>query len=360
MRNLIFLLSMCLAVAFGCSNRQAGSGNQAQPAAEYSAAAASPAGVAPVAPTPDANVKVYRGSLGSRGLEMKLKREGQSVSGSYAYDGIGQEIGLEGRATGKEKVELAEKDAAGKVTGRWSCEAAKEGEWDQDFNCKWTKPNGTGEQFVALYEQTQSASAWRVAPKVIENRKVGARASYPQIVAGAQLSTAAAHFNGLLEKKITKQVADFAEGMEGEKNLYFHTDYNTLLATDDLISVELAYDSYAGGVHPESSYDAVTYDLRADREVKLEDLFKPRSGYEKTIADYCLKEINRRAAEPEEEPPVTEEQLEEIGGFAVTPRGLMIYYDLPHVIAAFDRNFVPYTVVKNLLKPDGTAAALAK
>jgi hypothetical protein len=362
MKTLIISLTLSLAAVFGCSKPQAGNQTQAQPMAQQVAVSSSPAGIASVAPTPDANVKVYRGSLNERGLEMRLKREGQSVSGLYAYDGIGQDIGLDGRATGKEKFELAEKDATGKVTGRWSCEAEKQGEGDQDFSCKWTKPDGKGEQFVALYEQAQFSSAWRVAPKVVENRKVGARASYPQIVAGAgsQLSTAVAHFNGLLEKKITKQVRDFAVGMEGEKNLYFHTDYNTLLATDDLISVEMAYDSYAGGVHPESSYDAVTYDLRADRELKIEDLFKSRSGYEKAIADYCLKEINQRAAEPQEDVPVTKEQLEEISAFAVTPRGLMIYYDLPHVIAAFDRNFVPYVVVRNFLKPDGAAAALTK
>jgi hypothetical protein len=69
---------------------------------------------------------------------------------------------------------------------------------------------------------------------------------------------------------------------------------------------------------------------------------------------------DKRAPEPQEAPPVSEEQLTEISAFAVTPRGLMIYYDLPHVIAAFDRNFVPYSAVKNFLKPDGAAAALAK
>jgi hypothetical protein len=375
MKTLFIASALCLFVTFGCSTQRAASQNQSQLAAQQFAAA-SPAGVVSVAPTPDASVKVYRGSLGNRGLEMRLKRAGDGVSGSYAYDGIAQEIALEGRATAKEKFELSEKDAAGKLTGRWSCEAEKQGEWDQDFGCKWTKPNGTGEMYVALYEQAAFASGWRVAPKVVENRKVGARASYPQIVAGAgsQLSPAAAHFNQRLEEKVRKQVRDFAEDMEGEKNLYFHTDYNVLTASDDLVSVELAYDSYAGGAHPESSYDAVTYDLRADREVKLEDVFKPGSGYEKAVADYCLKDINKRAGlmeaenakqdkrapEPQEEPPVTKEQLEEISAFALTPKGLMIYYDLPHVIAAFDRNFVPYAIIKNYLKPDGTAAALAK
>jgi hypothetical protein len=169
------------------------------------------------------------------------------------------------------------------------------------------------------------------------------------------------------------QARGFADGLEGEKNLYFHVDYNVLLATDDLVSVELAYDSYAGGAHPDSSYDAVTYDLRADRELKLEDVFKPGAPYAKAIAAYCDKDIRRRAAaqeaeaakeehrkaEPQEEPPVLPELLEEISAFALTPKGLMIYYDLPHVVALFDRNFIPYVVVENFLKPDSPAARVA-
>jgi hypothetical protein len=325
---------------------------------------------------PAANAKTYRGALNDRGLEMRLVSDGERVSGLYAYDGIDQAIGLEGRAVGKEKFDLAEKDAAGKTTGKWSCEGEKLGEWDQDFSCKWTKPDGSGGLFVALHEQAAFASALRVAPKVVENRKSGVRASYPQIIAsdGAQLSAAAAHFNQLLEKRVGKEAGDFADGLEGEKNLYVHADYNVLLATDDLVSVEIAYDSYAGGAHPNSGYDAVTYDLRADRELKLEDIFKPDSAYAKAVAAYCDKDIRRRAgeleaqtakeehrkAEPQTDAPVLPEQLEEISTFALTPKGVMIYYDLAHVVAVFDRNFVPYSAVKNFLKPDSPAARLAR
>lgn len=360
-----------------CSSQQANDGGSAQAGAspQPTNAAATPQ-VAASQPAASGNAKTYRGALNDRGLELRLVRDGERVSGLYAYDGIGQEIGLEGRATGKEKFDLAEKDAGGKTTGNWSCEGERLGEWDQDFKCKWTKPDGSGALFVALVEQASFPSGWRVAPKVVENRKAGGRASYPQIIAsgGAQLSAAATHFNQLLERKVGKEARDFAEGLEGEKNLYFHADYNLLLATDDLVSVEIAYDSYAGGAHPSSGYDAVTYDLRADRELKLEDIFKSNSAYAKAVAAYCDKDIRRRAvvleaetakeehrkAEPQTEAPVLPEQLEEINSFALTPRGVMIYYDLAHVVAVFDRNFVPYPVVKTFLKPDSPAARFAR
>lgn len=367
---------LCLLLA-ACSSRQTNDGGSTQTGAPTQQTNSAPTAQGSTAqPAANASAKTYRGALNDRGLEMRLVRDGERVSGLYAYDGIEQDIGLEGRVAGKEKFDLAEKDASGKTTGKWSCEGKNPGEWDQGFSCKWTKPDGSGELFVALYEQAAFASALRVAPKVVENRKSGVRASYPQIIAsdGAQLSASAAHFNQLLEKKVGKEATDFAEGMEGEKNLYFHADYNVLLATDDLVSVEIAYDSYAGGAHPNSGYDAVTYDLRADRELKLEDIFKSNSAYAKAVAAYCDKDIRRRAgvleeetakeehrkAEPQTDAPVSPDQLEEISAFALTPKGVMIYYDLAHVVAVFDRNFVPYSAVKNFLKPDSPAAQLAR
>jgi hypothetical protein len=358
-----------------CSSPQVIEGGAAQAGGASSQSNAAPTAQVSAA-QPVADAKTYRGSLNDRGLEMRLVREGDRVSGSYAYDGIGQDIGIEGRLVGKEKFDLAEKDAAGKTTGKWSCESGKPVERGEDLSCKWTKPDGSGQLFVALYEQATFASGLRVAPKVVENRKSGVRASYPQIVVpgGAQLSVAAAHFNQLLEKKVGAQARGFAEGLEGEKNVYFNVAYNVLLANDDLVSLELAYDSYMGGAHPDSSYDAVTYDLRADRELKLEDIFKPNSAYAKAVAAYCDKDIRRRAnemeeeaakeqhrkAEPQTDAPVLPELLEEISAFALTPKGVMIYYDLPHVVAVFDRNFVPYSEVKNFLKPDGPAAQLTR
>jgi hypothetical protein len=366
------LLSLLYAA---CSSRRADESGAAQAGAPLRQPNATPTAQVSTA-QPSASAKTYRGSLNDRGLEVRLVREGGRVSGFYAYDGIDQDIGLEGRAAGEGKFDLAERDAAGKTTGKWSCEVERPGEWDQDFKCKWTKPDGSGALFVALYEQGEFASGLRVAPKVVENRKAGVRASYPQLTVakGAQLPPSAQHFNLLLEKKVGAQARGFADGLEGEKNLYFHVDYNVLLATDDLVSVELAYDSYAGGAHPDSSYDSVTYDLRADRELKLEDIFKSESAYAKAVAAYCDKDIRRRASvleeetakeehrkpEPQTDAPVSPELLEEIGGFALTPRGLMIYYDLPHVVAVFDRNFVPYSEVKNYLKPESPAAALAR
>jgi len=45
-----------------------------------------------------------------------------------------------------------------------------------------------------------------------------------------------------------------------------------------------------------------------------------------------------------------------LSGWGLTPKGLIVYFDFPHVIAFFDKNLVPYSVVKQYLKPNGPTA----
>jgi hypothetical protein len=97
-------------------------------------------------------------------------------------------------------------------------------------------------------------------------------------------------------------------------------------------------------------------------------LFKPGSGYEKALRDYAHKQINERArsmdgggaAKEGGEPVVAAEMLGEVAGWGLTPRGLMVYYELPHVIAAFQRSFVPYDAIRDHLRPGGPAAPFAR
>lgn len=351
-------------VALSCLGCSGGGGAATQNGARPSAS---------VSPPPSASAqsqqdgaagggKVYRGSLSNRGVTLRLTREGGRLGGSYSYDGIGQELRLEGRDAGGGKFTLAEFDAAGKQTGQFACELAG---GDPDISCDWTKPDGGGRVSVALFEQHSDfkSAGLRVVPKVTENPKLGVRASYPQLAAdaGAQLPPAAADFNRVVERRTEELVRDFTGSVEpGQQNLYFRTDYNVLLATDDLVSVELTEDSYAGGAHPNLYYKAVTYDLRAGRELKLEELFAPGSGYEKTLRDYSNRQVRERARGMGEESALPEDLLAEVSAWGLTPRGLMVYYDLPHAVAVFQRNFVPYEVVGGQLRADGPAAALSR
>jgi hypothetical protein len=108
------------------------------------------------------------------------------------------------------------------------------------------------------------------------------------------------------------------------------------------------------------------HDLAADKEVKFEDLFKPGSDYngdrevpdgrhQPAAVERGPRRENREPAK-QDEPLVTMEQLSGVSDFGLTPKGLVVYFDFPHAIAYFDKNLVPYSVIKEHLKPNGPAA----
>jgi hypothetical protein len=113
----------------------------------------------------------------------------------------------------------------------------------------------------------------------------------------------------------------------------------------------------------------MTYDLNKDKEITIEDVFKPDSDYQTALGKFVVADIQKRADaidqeearragrafQPQQEQVVSIDQLSEIAHLAITAKGLMVYFDFPNVIAAFDRTLVPYAVIKDYLQPNGPA-----
>jgi hypothetical protein len=317
------------------------------------------------APAQNAVTKHYRGSVSGNHIQMSLTFNGNNVNGTYSYDRIGQDIKLTGQLDREGKLELTEFGEKNKPTGKFKCKRSFNDPIDRE--CYWSKPDGSGESLLTLDEQNLAFSGGlQIVPKLITNRAKGIVASYPQLASGGTLSAAAQKFNRRILAMTQKQISEF-EPVDGKGA--FDANYLVLLGTNDLVSVEmLAYED-AGGAHPNDSWWSLTYDLAADKELKFADLFKTGTDYNTAIAKYLTDDINRRAIELEkdearrenrqprqQEPLISMDQLTEISGFGLTPKGLVVYFDFPHVMAYFDKNFVPYTVVKQYLNPNGPLA----
>lgn len=314
--------------------------------------------------------RIFRGSVGGSNFQMRLNVQGTNITGAYSYDTVGEDIKLTGSLDVEGKLNLAEFDVKGKPTGKFACKQFGAAEPD----CMWSKPDGTREAYVTLVEQNLGSANLKVTPKTIANRRAGVKVSYPQLAAdGGTLSPGAASFNRKVLAMTQKAIKDFEPGPEAGKNS-FERSYNVLLANDDLISVELTEYQYSGGAHPNDSFDSLTYDLSANKELGLDDLFKPGSDYKTAIAKYVVADIEKRAIAFEEadaktegrkpvkrdDPIVTEDQLSEISSWGLTPKGLVVYFDFAHAIAAFDRTVVPYSVVSEYLNPNSPAARIYK
>jgi len=310
--------------------------------------------------------KIYRGSVGETHIQMRLNFNGRSVTGAYTYDSVGEEIKLTGNLDEQGKLELSEFGAKGKPTGKFVCKRRLDDPVDSE--CTWSRPDGSRESMVILEEQNVAlTNGLQITPKAIANRRTGVRVSYPQITGSGPLSAAAQSFNRRMLVLVNKAIGEF-EPIDGKGS--FDTNYNILLGTDDLISIEVVEYSDGGGAHPNSRFWSLTYDLSANKELKFENLFKPGSDYNGAIAKFVVADIDKRAdaleaeearqagrkPNPRDEPIVSTDQLTELSGWAITPKGLVVYFDFPHVIAYFDKTFVPYSVVKQYLKPNGPAA----
>jgi hypothetical protein len=311
-----------------------------------------------------AQTKVYRGSIGNSHIQMRLNFNGSEVTGTYAYDSVGQDLNLTGRLNNG-ALELTEMSGKQK-TGKFVCKKPLGDPIDSE--CTWSKIDGTRESMVTLDEQNLAfADGVQVSPKMINNRRTGITVSYPQITGSGPLSAGAQAFNRRIVALAQKKIGEF-EPVDSKG--VFDTNYNVLLGTNEIISVEMSEYYDGGGAHPNNSFWSLTYDLKGNKELKFEDLFKPNSDYNSAIAKYVVADIDKRAAAFEEDDArrenrkpvkrddsiVSEDQLNELSGWAMTPKGLVVYFDFPHVIAVFDKTFVPYSVVKQDINPNGPAA----
>jgi hypothetical protein len=314
-----------------------------------------------------AQTKDYRGEIGNSHIQMRLTFNGANVIGTYSYDSIGQDLKLSGQMNAQGGLELKESDTKGKPTGKFVC---KNFEDPIDSECNWTRIDGTHESIVTLELQHLAfTNGLEIKPKTISNRRTSVGASYPQLVGKEPLSAAAQNFNRRILELVRKAIKEF-EPIDGRGS--FDANYNVLLGTNDLVSIELSVYYDGGGAHPNNYFVSLTYDLAEDKELKFEDLFQTGADYKNAIAKYLVADIDKRAyaveqkdaSDPKQvpkhdEPIVSQDQLTELGGWGLTPKGLVVYFDFPHVIAYFDKNVVPYGIVKQYLKPNSPAARWA-
>ena len=310
-------------------------------------------------------VRVYRGRLGDKHVEMKLKIEGAQASGTYFYDIFKQDLQLKGTVGSDGRLELNETGPKGKATGKLVCKKGDEA-LDLDLDCEWSRPDGTGkipaffnEQFVGFHQGLQ------LVPKNTTTRSLNLSASYPQLT--GTTTPAITAFNQRIESLAQEGIKVYAK--DPNPGGSYDLNYNIMLGTDELVSIELN-EEICCGAHPTEAVSTLTYDLVANKELALADLFKAGADYKSVIASFVAADINRRAeqiereeasregrkVEKRQEPFMTADSLPEMASWAITSKGVAVYFDFPHALAVFTKTIVPFSVLREQLKPDGPAA----
>jgi hypothetical protein len=331
----------------------------------------------------------FRGTIANNlAIEMTVTRDGDRLTGTYFYPKVGKNINLAGTVDKDGNVELKESDESGKDTGvfkgKWKPATDSPDPALNEIEGKWSKPDGTKETAFQVFQQPLAfTAAVRVTPKVIKEANKAKHytvdAEYPQIEGDSRFD----NFNREVRNLITKDVAAFRTSETSEEtdagsetpaetlDSTLDIGYEIRYATDDLISVEFTEGSYErGAAHGNSGTTVVNYDVKNGKKLALADLFNPKSNFLSLISEYCLKDLRERSKKDKD--AMFDEEMMKSGAsaradnyraWAITKKGLWITFD-PYAVAPYAAGpqhvLVPYSVLKDILKPDGPVSALAK
>ncbi len=335
---------------------------------------------------PAGETKYFKGSIGSvLGLQMKLVREADKLTGTYFYQKVGTKIDVRGTVDSGNNVVLEEFDANGKQTGVFK------GVWKigdtglVEIAGNWTKPNSSK---AAAFSLTQEPIEFTngveiIARQIKENNKklkYEIDAEYPQLTGSTDPNFE--KFNQAARGLVTKQVSGFRKQMvdsAGEENPVgsetgsdLGAGYTIALAKDDLISVQFDIGGYsAGAAHPNSYTDVINFDLRSGKQLKLVDLFKPGAKYLQALSAYCIQDLKKQSKQKGEDGMLDDDWIQRGTGpdannfrsWTITKNGLGINFDSYQVAPyAAGPQFVrvPYSALKDIIKPDGPVAQFAK
>jgi hypothetical protein len=330
-------------------------------------------------PSTRAGVVAFRGTLGVKtAIQMRLRRDGDKLSGSYFYESVGKDLSLRGTIDAAGAFTLQEFDAAGAQTGlfkgRWGGPTCDD--CGDSLTGKWTRPDGSRPLDFTLGEYPVSfAGDTRLVSKSMKESKRRGKwggyeisAEYPQLQ-GANAN--ALKFNEAVRAFVLKEVADYrkqfgeGEGGGGELDLSYYVSF----ADDSLVSVDFSdYWFYFGAGSRMAASTTFNYDLARGRQLKLSDLFKSSTDYLKVISEACKTELKRQF-EGESFPDAERigASVEDVVGdekkWLVSEDGFVVVFDSmqfgpsgsgEHTVV------VPFAALKNFIRADGPLARFAK
>jgi hypothetical protein len=331
--------------------------------------------------------KYFKGSIGSTlGLQMKLLRESEKLTGTYYYQKVGTRIDLRGTIDNDGNVVLEEFDPSGKQTGVFK------GTWTTDalgliqLAGNWSKPNSDKQTAFSLHEEPiQFTGAVEIVAKSIRenNKKLKYEidAEYPQLTGSNNPNFE--KFNQNARALVTKKVSNFRKEMAPEESdpadataeptpevmgSDLGIGYTVALANDELISIEFSVGSYySGAAHPNSYTEVLNFDLKNGKVIRLAELFNPGAKYLQAISNYSVADLKKQSKE--KDGMLDDDWIQRGAGpssdnyksWTISRKGLGISFDAyqvgPYAVGP-QEVFIPYSALKDLIRTDGPLGPL--
>jgi sirohydrochlorin ferrochelatase len=175
-------------------------------------------------------------------------------------------------------------------------------------------------------------------------------------------------FNQRLKDLLTKEVDTWRESFQQvtvvSNGSSLDQTYTLISQTGDLWSLKLDFRFYSdGAAHPGLYNITLNYDLGQGRELALNDLFLPNSGYLEAIANYCITELSKQPGFDEPFSEGARPTPENYDNWNISPEGLLITFDMYQVAPGASgpiQVLVPYDQLQIVIDPQGPLAGIAK
>jgi hypothetical protein len=354
---------------------------------------------AAVAHADNSGTGFYSGSIFSTrfpslDVAMSLCTRGSSVTGSYFYLNVATDIALRGTLAPDGTLELAETNAKGEVTGRWT------GRLTERFEGTWTPPKGDARQFKlrrmgAIPADSSRGTSARVEPPCSDIGYRWARTSKPGSFNGNDKPdrTFLPRLVRFRDKKIMANVNSFIDAAAGswfeeirdearnnceeptsgrpeDANHYYETEVGVEYAGHDIFSIRILGNRGCNGATGVNGLldGSMTYDLKTGERVLLETLFREDMSWgevNRLLFAYQLAE----AAKPKGDECFSGYktlETHDVGfhlatdGLAVQPRVQAVGSTVSH---CWQRTVVPFAVLRAAARPGSVlerAAAAAR
>jgi hypothetical protein len=202
-------------------------------------------------------------------------------------------------------------------------------------------------------------------------------ANYPVLLGDD--GTAAREFNRRVRALVLEDVTPYLDPYpDAEKEQdpqwkdveEFHdVSHKVVFASDEVVSVFFYIEGYRWGA-AHSFHHPVTFnfDLKAGRELKLAQLFKPGSDYLGTISRLCAEDLVRQREAGHlngggySRPEDLEPKAKNFDAWVVTPGGLVFIFEEYEVAPYADgepKVLIPFDRLKEFINPRGALARLA-
>ena len=329
--------------------------------------------------------KNFAGLVGGRfRINMKLRREGSDLSGTYFYrptndfevhgnqsgkpdqwadkdiSAARMDVSIRGSVDEQRNFQLEEFNAKGAKVGMFKGRFIS----DTEIDGTWTKINGKQPTSFSLKEDGSQANGrdYTIIAKQILRRKAKWKVdiSYPQLE-GLADDNVQRNFNERIRAFVSKDLGGFSDG-EGTQSIGFTIDYRS----GELLSVIFgAFYDWTGAAHPQHNSFSYNYDLKRDREIKLADLFIPGANHLSVISKICARDIAKEKRKNgftdiyEDGEAAAYEVLKEDPTFYLTETALVFIFD-PYQVGSYAEGYyvvsIPYSQLTNKINGQGPLA----